>query len=307
MEIEAIWFLLGFCADAPTLDPTTKSRWRLIKSVFFSNAGVLSEVAVPTDDAKANLSPTKQQLLCCRMEIDRLSNLLSSNALNTVSSEDDEFLIKLLQRCIALQTQECLDSRQSAINGALRLLTESDRNLLSDIWKTSHLLGTDVAAIDEIDFFGLDANDKADENGTLRSTVELMPTSMLLRRCTSLLLTWIRQAPKKKTRLLQLKQSVQKLVTDCLGRASRFEQSVANHNAESTPLSFEEAFDPKSSRSVAATHATAYREAAVRLSVVLSIACCTELAGIQGLAPKYRAILTTELRKMVSPWCGVLQ
>jgi hypothetical protein len=277
-EIETIWFLFAFCAEAPAIDCDVSSddRWRLIASLFFSDAGILSKHALDMvgNDA-VNLPPSEEHIKQCQSEIGRLRILITTTTLNPLPSADG-ILNKLVQGCLHLQAQEYIHSTETVNRSMMWGLDEMDRARLSRMWRITHLLlkRETRAALDadkfmpivERDDFGANINDIC-VSGLMTGTLSM---SALSGDCASLCWAWVRQAPKKKARLCRLMNSMNKLISDCINKASELEKANVRDTGEvlNTNSTFEEAFAPTLSNNGARFAATAYREAAARLSVI---------------------------------------
>jgi hypothetical protein len=297
-EIETIWILFAFCADAPTVecDVSNSDRWRLIASLFFSDAGVLSKDAMEPVGNDAVTPPSKEHIKSCLLEIGYLRTLITTTTLNPLPSSDG-ILIKLVQKCLHLQAQEYMYSFESVNPDTMRGLDAMDRARLSHMWSMTHLLlnhdaraamdANSFATIVERDDFGERINDMRVSGlmtGAL-STSALSGVSVLV----SLIWAWVRQVPKKKARLFRLVESLNKLVSDCIDKASELEQATVHGaggvDANST---FEEAFAPTVSNNGSRCAAAAYREAAARLSVTWAYTRTTEMTLTEELRNKVR-------------------
>ena len=294
-EIDAIWFLLAFCADAPAAidcDVSSDDRWRLIASLFFSDAGVLSKVV--GDDA-VNLPPSEEHMKSCQSEIGRLRTLITTTTLNPLPSADG-IMNKLVQGCLHLQAQECIHSTESGKRGTMCGLDEIDRTLLLRMWSITHfLLKRDTRASLDADTFTaiMERDDFGEHNNDLRVFGLMTGTlsmSELSGGCTSLFWAWVQQAPKKKARLCRLMNSVNQLVSDCIYKASELEQANVRSKREvlNKSSTFEEAFAPKLSNKGARRAATVYREAAARLSVIRAYVISIEKVLSEELRNKVR-------------------
>jgi hypothetical protein len=295
-EIETIWFLFAFCADAPAIDcdVSNDDRWRLIASLFFSDAGVLSKDALDMvgNDA-VNLPPSEEHINSCQSEIGRLRTLITTTKLNPLPSADG-ILNKLVQGCLHLQAQEYIHSTESVNRGTMCGLDEMDRARLLRMWSITHLLlkrdtraaldADTFMAIVERDDFGEHINDVR-VSGLMTGTLSM---SALSGGCASLFWAWVLQAPKKKARLCRLMNSMNKLVSDCIKKASELEQANVRGTGEvlNTNSTFEEAFAPTLSNNGARCAATAYREAAARLSVTWAYTSSIERMLSEGLRNK---------------------
>jgi hypothetical protein len=297
-EIETIWTLLAFCADAPAVDCDAVSgdRWRLIASLFFSHAGVLSKAAMEPLDSDAVTPPSKEHIQSCLLEIGYLRTLITTTTLNPLPSSDG-ILIKLVQKCLHLLALEYMYSFESGNSNPMRDLDEMDRALLSRMWSMSHLLLNHDAgtAIDANSFANIaDREDFGEHMNDMRvtgfmtgalSTSALSGVSILV----SLILVWVRQVPKKKARLFRLVESLNKLVSDCIDKASELEQrnvdGTGGVNANST---FQEAFAPTVLNNGCKRAATAYREAAARLSLAWAYTRTAERTLTEELRNKVR-------------------
>lgn len=289
-ETETLWLLLAFCAEAPAKSAnTSKYRWRLLASLFGSTAGVLSkEYFDALAKKEPRLLPEKDHIKQCRLEMIRFGILVSSSALNPLP-DSDNFLAKLVQKCLILQIHEC---RYSDDEGRLEMLCDldsTDRARITQTWKASHVL--DDGRAKRCSGRDLDGS-RTQCNGCIVGRMTgLQSMSPMLQSCLDLSFAWIQQTPKKKARRSRLTQSLQNLINDCVDCASKLEASYVQGNNEVVATStFEEAFAVQGSNAGVLRAATAYREAAARLSLIAAI----------GGSRDVSVMLTKELRETVS-------
>lgn len=143
---------------------------------------------------------------------------------------------------------------------------ESDRKRLSGIWEITDLR---VCRDRAIAILGIDCVDTKAQNDPVYSghMTGKQLTSPLSGAASSLILEWTHKTPSKKARLSRLHASIRKLVSDFVASASQFEQPTGTENVVS--LRFEDVFGAPSTHDGAAYAATAYREAATRISLNL--------------------------------------
>jgi len=268
-EIETLWLLLGFCADAPVLAADgPKYRWQLIASLFGNDTGVLSKDYFESRSTEETnkLPPDKDHVTQCQEEMMRFAVLVSSTALNPLP-DSDSFLMKMVQKCLLLQAHEYRFSSCAGTSEVLCNLDVTDRTRLSQTWKASHLMKSN--AVNALQF-----TCHAEQNGDGRTTgrmTSLLSLSSLVECCVNLSMTWIQQVPKKKARRSRLIQSLQKLVLDCVDSATKLEESTRQDGQAVSGPTFEEAFAVQTSNTGSLYAAAAYQEAAVRLSVIAAI------------------------------------
>lgn len=296
-EIETIWILFAFCADAPAVDcdVVNGDRWRLIASLFFSDAGVLSKGAMEPVGSDAVTPPSKEHMKSCLLEIGYLSTLVTTTTLNPLPSSDS-ILTKLVQKCLHLQALEHMYSFESVNTDPMRGLDTMDRAQLSRLWSINHLLlnhdargamdANSFATVAERDYFGEHMNDMR----VAGFMTGALSTSALSGALVTLIWAWVRQVPKKKARLFRLVESLNKLVSDCIDKASELEQGNVDGaegvNANST---FGEAFAPTLLTNGSSYAATAYREAAARLTVTLAYTRTNETTLTEELRNQVRS------------------
>lgn len=288
-EIETLWLLLAFCAEAPAVAAdSSKHRWRLVSALFSNAAGVLSKESLDeSSKGESNILPAKDHMTQCRVEMIRFAALISSSALNPMP-DSDGFLSKLVQKCVLLQINEYRNSSDGGRGEVLHALDATDFTRISQSWEKSNLLENNTAETDS----GRDLDRFKEQSNwyTVGRMTGVQPMSALLQSCVKLSMAWVQQTPKKKARRSRLTQSLNSLMKYCIDFASKLEASDFQGDSHVAAAStFEEAFAVQGSNAGILCAASAYREVAVRLSMIARI----------GGSHDNSVLLTKEVREMV--------
>jgi hypothetical protein len=295
-EVEALWKLLAYFG-APKSSEEGKHfvRWKLISKLL--SGGVL---AGQSDQSIDRLSPSESQLVSCEREIGYLVSLLSTGSLDSVPGTDS-VIINLIRRAITLQVDDYMGNAGSrvacypAINDK-----KSERKLIGNLWKATHPLRfmdstsvrTESCSVFEI----WQSFDSIPDSSAIQSLV--LPSSLILRRCISLLPAWIQCVPAKKVRQSRLAKSIISLVKSLVDQAAEVEKAVSEKFVSGASLdSFEVAFSSKpsvESDTDLGRKAVFLRESAAYLKIISALSTRTD-----QVEEEFSVTLTKELRVQV--------
>jgi len=209
-ESEAIWSIIGFSSRCTTLTrssaPDLKQPQNLLGRLLSNDCGTLSE-------ADQQLPPPKLQVDTCSKEIKWICALLSSKLLGNLPSMDS-FVKSIFKRSVALDAFD-------AILGLLPITPKVKVNkTVKQLWGYSCIVGSSAELESDLQtgLVNLDSNDST------HNVYCSMPSSVLLRRCVSLVATYAKMMMTKKTRWKKFRTSILDPLADgCVKQALEVE------------------------------------------------------------------------------------
>ena len=269
-----MWSILAFLAGAESRPESGKSDfcWRLSTKILslgaLSNSG---EVIQENNSIGKLLPPHKAQLLACRQELSFLSSLLSAGAMDNLPKIDDK-LLAMLKKAIHLQSCDYGLNEQSRI--ASQPMVRNDREDMKRVRKLwnvfTHDSATPVVSISGGELLRLLRQTEID---VFCGQPASLPSSDIVRECTSLLFFWINIVPAKKARFNRLLTATRSFIEGLVKEASEIQTIQDDENVQSEPNLFALAF-PTATSSGSATdrRALLYLEAAAYHLMISTLA-----------------------------------
>jgi hypothetical protein len=202
IEIGVIWSILGLFSGCSLQLTESQSHWWLLKLLFTSNAGVLTEKG--TDLAENDLIPSESRLVCCYTELSYFLSLLSNNALNPLP-QGDGFFKDII--CSSLLLQSMVE---------VPIPMETDGNFDDSLLMWSH---SDPLAF----------NSQISNEILQKHLLLLRPHSSIEHKCHELVIEYLNRLPAKKVRLSRFLKTLHQLEYDLRAKASTDNVQTVNN------------------------------------------------------------------------------
>lgn len=310
-EVNALWAIMAFVSKSSSLTPSASQWYRykhIVRKLFYSEAAVLASGALSSPQA-LSLPPSKEHITTCEAELQRVSILLRSGALDPLP-EQDGILTSLIQKTISLRADSFRCNANNAVHLIPRQNSKHIKSLLRKVWDSSDIASTPAPVGDvEMDFLrGLTL-----VSGSLSNTTTTKDDLALflygIRPCLALMASWMERLPRdKKARWVRLRKDMDKLVASLAEKAASLDKTAQGEGTgtsaekDQVDVDFESAFFeslPGLNRNMNAGPSAAsayYRESASVILIASSILMARSVRRLQGT---YESFLDENLRKQV--------